>query len=459
MKLCGHVSRKLRGKRGEPRERRKPIEKSKPSEPRERRSPQVNHSKGVLETKAQIRMMISCLREIQTPVNDLLGLTDIVPKMDPDSSLYLYAVCMNTFGNLLARMIENMRLYYQLSSGIYDPTYSNFVLRSEIHLFWRSLTSQARSHRMGENYPTIVRTGDVSCKICILETVPNDVVSTDTKVLQKIFHALVDNAIRFTQEGLIEVIVSCQKVGKTGYVLNLVVSDTGVGVPTELRQILFEPMTRGHVESVAGGAGMSLAVARLLCRRLGGDVTLDDDKDCGCTFRASLRFDSVSEGWPSPVWENEFVLSGKAVSTDDRRQSESEMPHILVVDDIRLNREILKHHFKRLGIKIFTACDGDEAVKECVSKKFDLIFMDIYMPRLNGVEACKLIKRECPLNLNTPVVALTVSSSTMDHNECLRAGMVEMVTKPVDRKKLIHVSCRSMDPKKSLWISESEIKT
>ncbi|AAR26884.1 FirrV-1-B9 [Feldmannia irregularis virus a] len=422
----------------------------------------------IAETKMKVRMMISCLREIQLPVKNLMGLTDIIPVMDENSSLHEYAVTINTFGVLLAEMIDNIRLYYQLCSGTYEYVPSDFILLSELRVMWQNLIMKATQKTQRRFF--VHRTGDIRCSLTISDNVPNAIVSTDALCLQKVFYAVIYNAIRFTQEGEVKVTVSAtNNTGQSQCMLNFIVSDTGIGVPRDFRGILFEPMTKGHSDTVEGGTGMGLAVARLLCRELGGDLVLTDQLTEGSTFHAFILLKCRSiVSWQGSEWHEETTFEFEELPssrlpstvTPHIKEDDRQMPRILVVEDIALNREILRHSLNRVHVNVTMSLDGEDAIHKCEEMTYDLILMDIYMPKMNGIDACKKIKQECPLNADTPIVALSGSTCTDTMKDCLAAGMTEMMVKPISHRVLIKTIYETLTkPEHQQWLTYHDAST
>lgn len=417
----------------------------------------------VQDSRNKIRMMVTCLREIQTPVKDLLGLDHIVSEIDPGSSLYLYAVSMNACGNLLAEMIENMRLYYMLSCNLHELCTTEFLLRSSLKDKWDSILKKANTN-IGGMMHTVTHIGKISCELKILKSVPGGVVQGDSLCVKKIFGALIDNAIRFTHQGFVKATIGCTRKGKSNLMIIITVSDTGIGVPEDSRDAIFEPLVRAHTDSVHGGAGMGLSVARLLCRSTGGDLILENatpSDEFSTSFRASFCL-TGNMCWTETEWETKDIVGGvKDVpqcldewSGNEALDIKPIMPSVLVAEDVKLNRDIARHIFEQVGVKIVTAIDGLDAVEHCQKTKFDIIFMDVFMPNMDGISASKTIKSDCPLNKETPIVALTGSSSSTVVEECLTAGMSGYIIKPVGQGVLIPAISRHIRLEHKLWMSK-----
>lgn len=412
--------------------------------------------------KKNMRMMTSCIREIQAPISDLCGLQGIIADIPEDSSIYHHAKMMNSCGILLADMIENMRLFYTLSADLYEVERSLFVLRTELELVWESSIEECR--KLVENG---VERGKVRLQLEFGKDVPGGLVESDSTCVLRIFKCLLENAIRFTFEGTIGFQVSLETIlsEKSKSLLHFVVSDSGVGVPEEARDAIFEPLTKAHAESIHGGVGMGLAVSRAMCQVLGGNLVLEEST-LGSTFHAwfPITVRNANPGGCVTISRtlNLGILSNTLPSIDldiERRVSDDvfsddgEMPEILLVEDVQLNRTIVSRMMRQVNVVLTTADDGLKAVEACRAKKFDVILMDISMPKMGGIEATEEIKKHCPLNKNTPIIALTGTLAGKMESACLKAGMVQCLAKPVQRQRLVESVASNVLHKHRVWMA------
>ena len=404
-----------------------------------------------VKSRKYMRMMSTFIRELQRPVADLCGLQSIISDIPDNSPIYHYANAMNTCGNLLADMIQNMKLYYMLSADLYEIERSLFVLRAEMNFVLESLV--ASQTLVSEHAADI---GDIVVRLQFGNEVPGGLVENDSTCVLKVFKSLVENAIRFTLKGEIVIKVDVDSITDKQGLLHIVVSDTGVGVPEEAREAIFEPLTKAHAESIHGGVGMGLPVSKAMCELLGGGLVLEKSTQ-GSTFHASF---------PTPT---KNLKPGGAVSTsttlkrqnnrrpscfsDSSNQEEGEMPEILLVEDVELIRTIVSHMMRQVNIVPSIAKDGLQAVEACHAKKFDVILMDITMPVMGGIEATEKIKKNCPLNKSTPIIALTGTLAGKMEAVCLKAGMVQCIAKPVNRKQLVESISDSVQRKHRVWMS------
>lgn len=416
--------------------------------------------------KKNVRMMSTFIREIQAPVSDLCGLKSIMADIPEESPIYHHAKSMNVCGVLLADMIQNMKLYYMLSSDMYEVEKSLFVLRTEMEFVWDSLINESKQMSSLMEYSAAER-GNVEIRLQFTKDVPAGLVESDSSCVLKIFKSLVENAIRFTLEGVItvEVFSDFTSTDTKHGTLHIVVSDTGVGIPVEARDAVFEPLTKAHAESVGGGAGMGLAVSRCMCNVLGGDLFLEEKgSEKGSAFHAWFPFlvNNYSQGGVVTLTrilrttEVDYSERRRDTSTsilDDLSGDKGEMPDILLVEDVQLIRTIVARMMSDVHVVLSTAVDGLEAVEACREKKFDVILMDISMPNMGGIEATKEIKNKCPFNKDTPIIALTGTNAGIMRDECLKVGMVECVTKPVRRAELVRSIAGNVQLKHREWMA------
>lgn len=414
-----------------------------------------------MKSRKNMRMMSNCIREIQAPVSDLCGLQNIMATIPEDSSIYHYAKCMNTCGVLLADMIANMTLYYTLSSDLYETEKSLFALRTEIEVVFESLIDEHEVNRKFAENTVDLNYGDIEVTLEFSNDVPSGLIEADSTCVLKVFKSILENAIRFTLEGKIAVNVYTDPVGENEReaTIHIVVVDSGVGVPKEAREAIFEPLTKAHAESIHGGVGMGLPVSKAMCEVLGGTLELFENNRIGSTFHAC--FPLSVRGWkPGGVCTQtktlkrttrpEMIISSTSEMSDEPR----EMPEILLVEDVQLNRTIVSRMMiKDFNVTLSIAEDGLKAVEVCRTKKFDVILMDISMPNMGGIEATEEIKKNCPLNKETPVIALTGTLAGKMEGACLKAGMVQCLAKPIKRLELVEYISANVQHKHRMWFN------
>ena len=211
------------------------------------------------------------------------------------------------------------------------------------------------------------------------------------------------------------------------------VEDTGVGIPEDKQEDIFESFTQadGDTTRKYGGTGLGLTITKRLSELLGGELTVTSEVGKGSIFSYVI---------PAGLDVTKQSTLNIHSSHTDPGKKKSELPefsgHILVAEDARTNQVLIKSLLKRVGLQVTIVEDGNEAVQKALSKQFEMIFMDIQMPYMNGYEATKALRKE---GVRTPIVALTANAMKSDDKKCLAAGCDDYISKPIEKKKLLQV--------------------
>jgi len=248
-------------------------------------------------------------------------------------------------------------------------------------------------------------------------------VLSDGRQMRQILHRLIGNAVKFSTSGTIEVTAS-----REGPDIVLRVADTGPGIDPGVRDRLFQPFAQGDdsLTRVHAGAGLGLAVASRMARTLGGSIALEQSSAAGSTFVVRL---------PLPVVED-TDHAAPAVPALEADAVPAAAGRILVVDDHPTNREVARLMLAPLGCEIFEAEDGIEAVQMASATPYDLILMDVRMPRMDGLAATRAIRALPPPHGRTPILAITADAMPEDVGRCLAAGMDGHLAKPITHAAL-----------------------
>ncbi|TMP48101.1 MULTISPECIES: ATP-binding protein [unclassified Pseudoalteromonas] len=241
----------------------------------------------------------------------------------------------------------------------------------------------------------------------------------DNTRITQIVSNLLSNALKFTEQGDIKLRAVAQQQGDD-VLLNLRVSDSGVGMSKSFMKSLFSPFTQEvNKERKKGGTGLGLAIVKELIDYMGGSIKVTSEYGKGSCFDIQL---TLKRG----VAQTSDLITAANIDFSTLPLS------ILVVDDNQINRFVLKAHLEKLGLTADYACDGIDAINKCKQNNYNLIFMDCVMPEMDGIEATSILREEliCPVH-KTYIVALTANTSADDKAACKRAGMDLFVSKPV----------------------------
>jgi PAS domain S-box-containing protein len=285
-------------------------------------------------------------------------------------------------------------------------------------------------------------TPEVRCKgldfaISVAEEVPDTVVG-DLERLRQVFINLIGNAVKFTERGKVVVRVTAGSVtsdGKRDF--SFAVTDTGIGIPDDKKGLLFLAFSQvddSH-SRIYGGTGLGLAITKEIVELMGGTITFESEEGVGSTFSFAIPLtEAGSESSVLPAAEPRPPETKTTAPVGNR------IPRLLLAEDDPHIRQVLGLMLKRSNYHLDFAEDGQKAVEMWEKGGYDLVLMDIQMPRLNGFEATRVIReKERERSGYTPIVAMTAHVRKEDEESCLAAGMDAFISKPIDFQKSLQV--------------------
>jgi CheY-like chemotaxis protein/anti-sigma regulatory factor (Ser/Thr protein kinase) len=259
--------------------------------------------------------------------------------------------------------------------------------------------------------------------------VPAEVVG-DSQALRQMLTNLVGNAIKFTRRGQVIVRTDIEQLAEPDRIgLHVAVCDTGIGIPPERQQAIFEPFEQADGSSTRrfGGTGLGLAIASRLVEMMGGRISVESEPGTGSTFHVVVPFDAVESATNHSATPPQPPPAGPGLSPRPPRAL-----RVLLVEDNPLNQRVACALLEKHGHSVTVAEDGRAAVELTGREPFDLALMDVEMPEMNGIEAVAAIRRrESATGAYLPIIAMTAHALAGDREKCLAAGMDAYVSKPV----------------------------
>lgn len=369
-------------------------------------------------SNAKSELLANISHEIRTPLGAIKGYSELILEgsLDGDDmNAAVSAIKRNTF-NLL-ELINDILDLSKVEAGLLEIEKTSFpiyeVLTEVVETLEKSLNNKIRL-RLSYDGP-----------------IPESIISDQKRVRQVLLN-LIGNAIKFTEEGSVEVKIKLVDFNRVKR-MRILVIDTGIGISEENQGSLFQSFSQADssISRVYGGTGLGLKLSRKLARLLGGDVALEESRlGVGSTF--SFSFD------PGDL-ENVGTIVGlkQAVAGYEKVDSDNDVDFsgltILVVEDSIDNQEIFKRFLETAHCQVVVASTGRDALKAVSRNNFDVILMDIQLPEMNGYEATKQIRDQ---GYGGPVLAVTANAMKGERERCLASGCDDYLSKPLNFSKL-----------------------
>ncbi len=360
-------------------------------------------------SKAKTEFLSNMSHEIRTPINAILGLADLIKVDENQPEQVKYLGWMRESSQTLLALINDILIIDKIEAGKDELNEENFspqeVIKNIVNFHENEI--EEKGLRL-ENE--------------INEGVPN-FVSADRTKFEQIVINLLRNAIKFTHSGTIKVEYT-EKIEYDQLLITFKIKDTGIGIPGEKLARIFDRFTQvdSGMRKKHGGGGLGLAITRQLINLLKGQIEVLSTENKGTEFKVHLKF-ALSQSPSSDLHK-------------DRASFESKKLRVLAVDDNKLNVVILAKILNNMGMQADLAYNGLQALQMCESVEYDIIFMDVHMPEMDGFETTKRIRRN---NRKTLILGLSADATNSSIEEGIRSGMDYYLTKPLNKTKLSEI--------------------
>jgi len=372
---------------------------------------------------AKSEFLANISHELRTPLNAIIGFSQVLAEQDLSDEQRHYMDIIRESSENLLQLINDVLDFSRIEVGKLDVQISDCPLGCLLAIT-ESLMRPAAMEK-GLKFE-ILQCGELPAKI-----------RTDSARLRQCLINLIGNAIKFTEKGHVYVNISVQEFNGKPHI-RFDVEDTGIGIPPEKQQLIFERFA--HVDGTTtrrfGGTGLGLAITKQLANLLGGDICVTSEVGKGSVF--SLRIPAGVDV-KSQALLDRYDFVNELNSSRGSSEQVKFCGHVLVADDSRASQMLIRLLLERLGLQVTTAEDGKEAVQSAIGgigRPFDLIFVDIQMPKMDGYDVARTLRRE---GIATPIVAVTAHASEGEREKCISAGCNNCLSKPINHKELVGI--------------------
>jgi len=379
---------------------------------------------------AQQIFMSKMSHEMRTPLNGIIGISKLLDetKLNKDQTEYVNIV--NSQSNILLNLINDVLDISKIQSENFNLVQFPFNVFNTIQAVVNSMKFQASQK-------------GIKINLHFDDRINNLVIGDDMR-LSQIITNLVSNAVKFTSEGEITISVNLIEIIKKTQTLEIRIKDTGIGINKKNQKTIFERFKQAD-ESISrshGGSGLGLYITKEIITKMGGEISLKSALNKGSEFVVKVSFDKAPK-----------------TSLDTKKSTLADLSNvnILVVEDNEINVLYIESILKKRNANVDVAGDGQEAIFLCESNNYDLILMDLQMPKLDGISATSHLRRT--LNIQTPIIAQSANTVQSEIEACYKAGANDYIAKPFTIEQLLQKILFHLNIKSSSQIKKKDSRS
>lgn len=383
---------------------------------------EIQRQKAVKAQQAEQQFLANMSHEIRTPLNAIVGMSHLLKDSELDGKQNEYVEILSDSANLLKGLVSDILDISKIDSGMAEVNESVFDLNKLLRTLLKTFTHRAKEKGLLLNFT--------------LDGLENAIVKSDRQWINQILINLLNNAVKFTHKGEVHLLVRKEEFENNKNIFYFEVSDTGIGISEDEAENIFSSFKQANtrVRKDYGGTGLGLSISSRLVSLLGGELELKSKENIGSRFFFSLNLKDASDDVLQPT------------SIVDYNMDAGRKMKVLVVEDNLMNQKYILTLLNKWNIQFDIADNGLIAVEKFKLNYYDMIFMDLSMPVMDGYEATGIIRSMDTRDV--PIIALTASTFLSKKELALKSGMSDFLAKPftpddlslIIRKHLLHIA-------------------
>ncbi len=361
--------------------------------------------------QAKDEFLANITHELRTPLNGVMGMTHLLLESEPREDQNSYLATLQFSANSLLQLVDNLLNFNKIQEGKIEIEKTEFNLRELVVDIKNALAPRAQQKSIGL---------DAQFDKALREIYVGDPVR-----ISQILNNLASNAVKFTDDGSVSIEIDVTTVDDAGSEIRFQVVDTGIGIPDDKRDVIFDRFSQASSDTTRrfGGSGLGLAITKKLLELLDSSIQLESRLGQGSRFYFTLRLEHQTKT---------HKTLRQAVQTGSAPRQFNGI-RVLLVEDNDANRVLAKHLLERLKIDVACAINGEQALAKVQEEDFELVLMDLQMPTMDGYTAARSIRAlPDPRFQHLPIVALTAAVVRGIEEKVRAAGMNDYVAKPIN---------------------------
>ena len=381
-------------------------------------------------SKAKSQFLANMSHEMRTPMNGIIGMNELLQATELNEEQQGYADAIHSSSRALLELINDILDLSKIEAGKREFERVKFDPRSifkDVHEMLRLRAAEK----------------EIDLTLTVADDVPPALYG-DPAGVRQVLTNLVSNAVKFTEVGSVRVTAAAKKRTEDSVLIRFQVEDTGIGIPTDARDKLFQEFSQVDttLSRKHGGTGLGLAISRRLVEGMAGAIDMESEEGVGSTFWVEIAFEPAGDG------AADDVETARAEAQPPRRADQAkgeqpqpagqEEPQILLAEDNMINQKVATSMLKKMGYEVDAVACGKDAITALQQKHYHLLLLDVQMPEMDGFEVTDTIRNHTPEGIDPklPIVAMTAHALDKDRERCLNAGMDDYLSKPVSSAAL-----------------------